>query len=77
MNELELSDEIPESFLQGIKDAMEGRVYPMSVVMSSKSDDYNQGYRDGFNQCLKDQTELGNNLIASIKPEAINPETQL
>ncbi len=72
MNELELSDEIPESFLQGIKDAMEGRVYPMSVVMSSKSDDYNQGYRDGFNQCLKDQTELGNNLIASIKPDG-NP----
>ncbi len=52
---LTMNEEIPESFYQSLRDCAEGRLYPLGVVMSLKSEDYNEGYRDGFNQCLKDQ----------------------
>jgi hypothetical protein len=47
---------IPESFLQTISDFENGKVYVMEN-MNTKSQDYNEGYRDGFNQCLKEQAE--------------------
>ncbi len=75
-----MNDEIPESFLKGMSDIEEGRVYPMEVVMSYKSEDYNEGYRDGFNQCLKEHSEKHRaleKLIAAIKPWNIHPETKL